>query len=592
MTGTAAPPRSRRDGARGLRALAELARGLRALWASFEAAPQGRRVPGTVPLALIGAVVVLGAAVFATSTGWALAFPDAQSHLTIARRIFDSLTPGFTQLGTVWLPLPNILLIPFTAWLPLWASGWSAALLGAICMAGTVGACYRIAAHVGLGRAGRLTVVLLLVTNPSFVYVHTTGLSEPVLILFLSSAAAGLASYALVSRPMSAGETMVFCGLPAACAVLSRYEGWAIVMSGALFIAIVAWRRQRGRSQRERLRLIVKSIAAFLLWPGVAAAWWLSYNFVVYGDPLEFMRGQYSAASLQAPVSESGLLAYKGHLGLTLWSYHWAIIGTVGAVTLLLAAAGLALLIVRNGLDDRALAVLVLATGWAFSLLSLYLGQTHMNNMHTLPQGWWNNRYALVSLPWLAMLAAVLVDALHGWAARARARSRPDRLRGGWGEPAAAATLALLLLALVAQGAWMLAAPAARSAVLAEGAQYLGIKDRAGTDAAAAYLREHYDGGYILMDESAAGNAILPQIGIPLREYLNRSTGELFDAALANPAGHAEWLFYTTADAPQLSSASVADLVYERLLQDPAAAVAYETVFSTGHFVIARRLGA
>ena len=57
--------------------------------------------------------------VFVTTNGWALAFPDAQSHLTISRRIFDSLAPGFTQLGTVWLPLPTISLIPFVVGLPL-----------------------------------------------------------------------------------------------------------------------------------------------------------------------------------------------------------------------------------------------------------------------------------------------------------------------------------------------------------------------------------------------------------------------------------------------------------------------------------------
>ena len=577
---------TRRDSPRRVGTITVLRRALTQVWASFDTAPIGRRVPGTVPLALLAALIVVGAAIFTTSTGWAFAFADAQSHLTIARRIFDSLAPGFTQLGTVWLPLPNLLLIPFTASLALWSSGWGAALLGAICLAGTVASCYRIAARVGLGRAGRLTVALVLMTNPSLVYVHTTGLSEPVLILFLSACVAGLASWATGPRPMSAGEMMVFCGLPAAGAVLSRYEGWAMIASGAMFIAIVVWRRRRP----ARLREIAKLIGAFLLWPAVGVVWWLSYNFVVYGDALEFMRGPYSAAALQAPVADAGLLAYQGHLGLTLWSYHWAIIGTAGAVTLTFAAIGLVVITVRRGLDDRALIVLLLATGWAFSLLSLYLGQTHMNNMHTLPQGWWNNRYALVSLPWLAMLVAVLVDQLRAWARTARKRLLPNSVRGGWAEPAATATLVVVLLALGGQGVWMLTDPPAHSAVLAEGQQYLEIKAMNGTDAAAAYLGEHYDGGRILMDESAAGNAILPQIGLPLREYVNRSTGELFDAALFDPAAHAEWLFYSTAPAPQLSSAAVADLVYARLLEDPAVATRYETVFSSGDFVIARRV--
>src|SRR3954469_23166469 len=34
---------------------------------------------------------------------------DAKAHLVVARRTIDSLTPGWTQLGAVWLPLPHML---------------------------------------------------------------------------------------------------------------------------------------------------------------------------------------------------------------------------------------------------------------------------------------------------------------------------------------------------------------------------------------------------------------------------------------------------------------------------------------------------
>lgn len=561
------------------------------IWASFDAAPQGRRVPGTVPVAIAAALVVIVTAAFTVSNGWALAYPDAQSHLTIARRIFDSLVPGFTQLGTVWLPLPTILLIPFSLSLPLWSSGWGAAMLGAICMAATASACYRIAARIGLGRAGRLTAPVLLLSNPSLVYQHTTALSEPVLIMFLTACTAGLASWATVKRPMSAGEIMVFCGLPATGAVLSRYEGWALIASGSLFIAIVALRRHRDLSGALRVRRAVKAVASFVLWPAIGVVWWLSYNFVVYGDPLEFMRGQYSASALQAPLLEAGLLSYKGFAGLSLWSYHWAVIGTAGAVTLVVAAVGLVVAAARFGVDDRAAVVWLLATGWAFSLLSLYLGQTQMNNMHTLPQVWLNNRYALVTLPWLAVLVGVLVDWLRDAARTAERRARPADPRGGWRASAAIASTWVVALLLAVQGAWMLSAPSANSAILAEGRQYLDEKAVNGADAAAAYLGEHYDGGLILMDESASTKSLLPQIGLPLREYLNRATGDLFVEALEDPAAHAEWLFYTVAPTPNyLSAAAAADRVYARLLEDPVAASAYRTVFAEGEYVIARRI--
>ena len=42
-----------------------------------------------------------------------LNYGDAIAHLHIARRVFDSHRPGLSQLGSVWLPLPHLLMIPF-----------------------------------------------------------------------------------------------------------------------------------------------------------------------------------------------------------------------------------------------------------------------------------------------------------------------------------------------------------------------------------------------------------------------------------------------------------------------------------------------
>jgi len=52
-----------------------------------------------------------------------LNYGDAVAHLHIARRIFDSHRPGLSQVGSVWLPLPHLLMIPFVAVYPWWANG-------------------------------------------------------------------------------------------------------------------------------------------------------------------------------------------------------------------------------------------------------------------------------------------------------------------------------------------------------------------------------------------------------------------------------------------------------------------------------------
>src|SRR5882724_691986 len=55
--------------------------------------------------------------------GQILLYGDAGAHINIARRVFDSRTPGPLQLGTVWLPLPPLLMMPFLVSDSAWSSG-------------------------------------------------------------------------------------------------------------------------------------------------------------------------------------------------------------------------------------------------------------------------------------------------------------------------------------------------------------------------------------------------------------------------------------------------------------------------------------
>ena len=57
-------------------------------------------------------LVSAAAVCFFSSRGWLLYYGDAEAHLNIARRIVDSHTPGYDQVGTVWLPLPHWLMLP------------------------------------------------------------------------------------------------------------------------------------------------------------------------------------------------------------------------------------------------------------------------------------------------------------------------------------------------------------------------------------------------------------------------------------------------------------------------------------------------
>ena len=69
----------------------------------------------------------------AARQGWTLWYGDAEAHLNIARRIFDSRTPGYEQFGTVWLPLPHLLMLPFVQFDALWRCGVGGAIAAALC---------------------------------------------------------------------------------------------------------------------------------------------------------------------------------------------------------------------------------------------------------------------------------------------------------------------------------------------------------------------------------------------------------------------------------------------------------------------------
>src|ERR1700737_5661167 len=74
-------------------------------------------------LAWLAVCVAVFSFLFYFRRGDVLLYGDAIAHINIARRVFDSRTPGLLQLGTVWLPLPHLLMIPllFSNW--MWNSG-------------------------------------------------------------------------------------------------------------------------------------------------------------------------------------------------------------------------------------------------------------------------------------------------------------------------------------------------------------------------------------------------------------------------------------------------------------------------------------
>jgi len=94
-----------------------------------------------------------------------LAYNDARSHLDIGRRVVEGLKPGLAQLGSVWLPLPHVLMI-FTIWDDfMWHSGLAGAIISMISFVVTGLLIFKILKELNVGLVGRVLGVLIFVLN-------------------------------------------------------------------------------------------------------------------------------------------------------------------------------------------------------------------------------------------------------------------------------------------------------------------------------------------------------------------------------------------------------------------------------------------
>jgi len=131
-----------------------------------------------------------------------LLYGDAIAHINIARRVFDSETPGLLQLGRVWLPLPHLLLIPFIWSNAMWQNGTGGSIPSMIAYVFGVVGIFRLVRGMlqadlskGAGKeagakpaasVGAWAAAFAYGANPNLIYMQATAMTESVyLALFI-----------------------------------------------------------------------------------------------------------------------------------------------------------------------------------------------------------------------------------------------------------------------------------------------------------------------------------------------------------------------------------------------------------------------
>jgi len=489
---------------------------------------------------LIVLAFTVTASVAAASWSWSnhalLNYGDAVAHMHIARRVFDSHQPRLTQLGSVWLPLPHILLLPFVQIYSWWANGLAGIVPSALAYIAGCAGIYRLARR-WLGIPAAVIALAFFAANPNLLYLQTTAMTEPLFLCEMIWLTVWLVDWraALSTKGESSGRLLWLISLVLVAAIFTRYDGWIMAMFAWLAIGITLLRRGQLGSQAFWLASVLVIAAPIA---------WFIYNYAAFGDPLDFMRGPYSAKAIEMRTATPG---YPPHPG---WHDPWVSLlffmkaaeldaaalawgNTVLGLSML--GAAWAWLTARR----RALAwALLLALPIPFYAYSISYGSVPIFLPPWWPHSWYNLRYGMELLPGLAMGIGFLAQFCFA----AIGEFKPRGAGSSWIRAATVALLALIAL----NAAKMIRE---RPLVYVEGIKNIQAHRPYQTEIPPVLrsLLAGHPGAVLLMDTSVDPE-IVALTGIPLRQTINEADLEIFTDALAAPASHAAIIFALDGD--------------------------------------------
>lgn len=346
-----------------------------------------------------------------------LLYGDAVAHINIARRVVDNRHPlqSLAELGTVWLPLQHIAMLPFVWNNALWRTGIAGGIPGMVAyVLGALGI-FRLVS----GRASRVVAyaaALIYALNPNLLYLQVTAMNEPILMAFFIWALVYLDEFLRACFPggdaqparMKPNRALEACGICLAGGAFTRYDGWFIAAVVGVIVTVVVglwWRRTSDTGQR---RAMAKSFCEFLLLNALVPVFWLTYTYNISGYALDFANGPYSAKAIA--LRTTGTYPGQHHLStavlyflkaakLNMGSEMWGQILFVTA----LAGTGVAIWKFRSyGV------CLLLWLPLPFYALSIAYGSVPIYIPFWYPRSYYNVRYGLELLPVFAVFTSVL----------------------------------------------------------------------------------------------------------------------------------------------------------------------------------------
>ncbi len=446
--------------------------------------------------------------------GLALAYNDARSHLDIGRRVVEGLKPGIAQLGSVWLPLTHLLMVP-TIWSDfMWHTGLAGALQSMIAFVATGILIYKYLEKLQVGILGRLVGVLIFSANLNVLYLQSTAMTELLLLATMTAGCYYLTLWHDDANVLNLVKSAFFI----MASTLIRYDGWFLLLIATGLVFLHSFRK-RGYQVAEGSVLLFVTLGAL----GILI--WLFWNQLIFKDWLYFAFGPYSAHTQQEQLAKAGVLFTQNNWYLSAKIYLYAllyntytfpaILGLIGAVTLWINRR------ISSGVRFSTIALL---SPLFFNILALYLGHSVLFVQGLSGNTWFNVRYGMMLVPTIAVFTGFLID---------KAGSFRLILVG--------LTLFVLAFAFI-NG----------DAVTIDDAR-VGSSQK-NVSQVANWLKTYAanEPGFILIS-AASHDAIIFSSGLPMSRFIHEGTGLYWESATNIPDRWARWIIMRTYDDSDLT---------------------------------------
>ncbi len=475
--------------------------------------------PRNTNVALLGSVIGLSlvAWYYSYSNDLVLVYNDAMSHLNMARLVFDNQKPGLAQIGSVWLPFGHItkLALIWNNW--AWHSGFAGSIVSMISYVATVTGIFGITRALTAKRSAAIVAGITAALNLNMLYLQSTPLTEPLFVALFTGSAYFLIKY-LKSSDL---RYLLPLALLTALQIATRYDGWFVMGITGLILLV---HEMKGRGLP-----FVKAISQTALYATpvlFACLLWFGWNAIIFGDPLYFATGEFSAKAQQDVIESQAGLATKGNMLVSSQTYGYDIAENIGWFVLCTSLFGWLLFLNPRNQKHILLrlgALLFLGSVAIFNVLSLYLGFSTIN----IPQMNWdphfgellfNVRYGVLVLPFAAVGMGFL-------AAKRRV------------------FVPIAILVIVAQAGLM---AAEKPIVLRDGQSGSSafIQQKISDE-----LRENVDSDDEVLISMYNYKPVTFASKLPLRQFIHEGVDYRWDDALRNPQNHAEWVVMGNTDA-------------------------------------------